>query len=111
MLYRKLLLRNVFITIKDTNLGFHFKNIKRRGIFLNRLKDEDFITNSVLLLIIVKWFTVPKRRFKNRFPQKDKIVYFQKWIGGELKTAEHFYIEFEEPLQDIKLSKIYFQNS
>jgi hypothetical protein len=53
---------------------------------------------------------VLQRRFK--IDSQDKLVYFQKWIGGkESKTAEQiFYIEFEAPLsQDIKLSKIYFQ--
>jgi hypothetical protein len=50
-----------------------------------------------LLIIVSLVYCAPKEDLKNRFPQKIKSVYFQKWIGGkESKTAEQiFYIEFE----------------
>lgn len=65
-----------------------------------------------LLIIVSLVYCAPKEDLKNRFPQKIKSVYFQKWIGGKesKNSGTDFYIEFEAPLsQDIKLSKIYFQ--
>jgi hypothetical protein len=80
-----------FITIKDTYLkDFILKILNEEGL-AKSLKDEDFITNSVLLLIIVSLvYCAPKEDLKIDSHQKIKSVYFQKWIGGESKNSGTF---------------------